>query len=84
MGHTRHVIIIQEIAHLHIDRCAGLVGVWIMDQKRLEIVGQTDDTIGAIIEFWLLEMLGYMLSPAHSDSLCREGRIMRQKDGARE
>lgn len=58
MGHTGHVIVVQEVPNLHIHGCAGLIGSGVMDQKSLELIWKADHSIRAIIEFWLFQSVG--------------------------
>lgn len=57
VGHTRHVVIVREVANVHVHRGAGLVGIRVVHQKRLEAVRQADDTVRAVINGGLLELV---------------------------
>lgn len=58
VGHARHVVVIAKTADVDVDRGAGFVGVGVMDQQGFELVGQSNDPIGAVIEGGGLELVG--------------------------
>ena len=57
VSYARKVFEIAETADVDVHGSGGLVGLGIVDKQGFELVGQLDDSVGAIIEEWLLEAL---------------------------
>jgi hypothetical protein len=56
--HSWHVGFVTEIADIDVESSASLVGLRVVDEKSLEIVVQTDDSIVPVVKGRLLEMIG--------------------------
>ena len=65
MGQALEVEGIAEASHIDVDRRTSLVGVRIVNQERLELVGQPNDAIRSVVELWSLQMVGEALDRAH-------------------
>ena len=57
MSHARHVLGIAEAANIDVDRGTGFVSVWVMNQQGLELVGEADDAVGAVVELWRFQAI---------------------------
>ena len=57
MRHTRHVVCIAEASNVDIDGGASFVCFWVMDEKGFELVCQSYDTVGPIVECWSIQNL---------------------------
>ena len=68
MGHARHVVGIAKAPHFHVDTGASLVGVRIVHEQSVELIWQSNDSVGAIVEFWSLELVG---NPLNGDHGCK-------------
>jgi hypothetical protein len=55
MGKARHVLLIAEIANVHVEGSTGLVCVRVMNQQSLELIVELDDSVVSVIEGWLLQ-----------------------------
>jgi hypothetical protein len=50
MGHTRDIRLVTEISNINVKSCAGLVRIRIIDQKRLELIVEANNSIIALVE----------------------------------
>lgn len=50
MRHPGHVVLVAEAPDIHIHRRTGLVRFRVVDQKRLELVGQLNDAVLAVVQ----------------------------------
>ena len=50
MSHSRHVILITEAPDIDVHSSAGLVCLGVVDQKNLELVRETDDAVGSVVQ----------------------------------
>ena len=50
VSHARHIRLITEIAHIHIQGCACLVCLRVVNQEAFQLVRQTNNAITAIVE----------------------------------
>jgi len=50
MGHARHSLLVAEVAHIDIHSGARLVGLGIVNQQDLELVGQLHNPILSVVE----------------------------------
>ena len=58
MRNARQIFHVAEAAHVDVHGRRGLVGVGIVDKQGFELVGQLDDSVGAIVEEWLVKTNG--------------------------
>ena len=58
MRNARQILHIAEAAHVDIHGRRGLVGVGIVDEQGFELIGQLDDSVGAVVKEWLVETVG--------------------------
>jgi hypothetical protein len=56
--HSWHVGFITEIADVDVEGGASLVSLRVMDEKSLEVIVQTDNSIVPVVKGRLLEMIG--------------------------
>lgn len=61
VSHARHVALVAEISDIDVKGGRRLVRVGIMYEKGLELIGQADDAVCAVIERGSLELVGYSL-----------------------
>lgn len=61
MGHTGHIGLIAEVADIAVEGGAGLVRVWVVHQKNLQLVAKPYHTIVPVIEGRSLELIGHTL-----------------------
>lgn len=65
MGHSRHISLVAEVAHVDIHARTGLVCLRIVDEQCLELVGEPNDAIGSIIQRRRLEVVRHQLRWAY-------------------
>jgi hypothetical protein len=58
MCNARQVFRIAEAANIDVHGRRGLVGVGIVDEQSFELVGQLDDSVGAVVEERFVESIG--------------------------
>lgn len=58
MRHSWHTWVVAEAADVDVHCRRGLVGFGIVNEQNLELVGQLDDSVCAIIEQWFVEAVG--------------------------
>ena len=58
MRNARQVFRVAEAADVDVHGRRGLVGVGIVDKQGFELVGQLDDSVGAIVQKWLVKTVG--------------------------
>lgn len=49
MAEAAQMVRVTEVADVHIHGSAGLVGVGIMNQEDLELIGQLDNSVAAVV-----------------------------------
>ena len=52
VGRTRHIVCIAKTSNIDIDSSSSFVGIRVVDKKGFELVWQSNDTVGSIIECW--------------------------------
>ena len=57
MGHAWHVVCIAKASHVDVNRSASFVCIWVMNEKSFELVRQSYDTVGSIVERWSFEFI---------------------------
>jgi hypothetical protein len=62
VSNAGHVFCVAEAANVDIGGSAGLVGAGLIDEQDVELVGQGNDVVGAVVELKALEMLGMYLN----------------------
>jgi len=51
MGHARHIFLIAEVSDIDVHCRTGLVGLCIVNEEHLQLIGgQSDDSVGSIIQ----------------------------------
>ena len=50
MRHAWHVVLVTEIPHVDIKRCASFVRLGIVGEQNLEAVRQPDDPVGPVVQ----------------------------------
>lgn len=73
--HAWHIILVGEITHIDVDGGTSLIGIGIVHQKSLELVGQTNDAIGPIIELRSLQVFCDALNLSHGGGFCGGERV---------
>lgn len=54
---SRKIFKVTEIPHVYIHRRRGLICFDIMDKQHLELIGQSDDSVGSVVQRRLFEMV---------------------------
>lgn len=57
VSHARYTIFVTEVSHVDVERSTSLVGIWVMDKQRLELVLQANDAVITIVQRRLLHVL---------------------------
>ena len=50
VGHTRHIVCIAKASNIDVDSSSSFISIRVVDEKCFELVGQSYDPIGSIIE----------------------------------
>ena len=58
MRNARQIFHVAEAAHVDVHGRRGLVSVGIVNKQGFELVGQLDDSVGAVVEEWLVKTVG--------------------------
>jgi hypothetical protein len=48
------ILTVRKISHMDIQSCGCFVGIGIMDEQRLELVWELDNSVGSVVEVGLL------------------------------
>lgn len=64
VGHSRHVNLVTEVPDIDVHGSGSLVGLSIVNQESLELVGEADHAIGPIVQGRGLEVVGHQLRRA--------------------
>lgn len=57
VGHTRHIICIAKASNVDVDSSSSFVCIRVVDEKGFELVWQSYDTVGSIIERWSFQLV---------------------------
>lgn len=58
MSHAGDARLVTEVSNIDVEGGTGLVRLGIMDQKSLELIVETDDSIVAVVKQGLLQTVG--------------------------